>query len=133
MPVVDHVLHLLLVISESIRKTIHGPLARITLDDFDKADAKVYAMFRLVEGESKEEEAWLTYLMAEAHPERNLYAYVVHYLSHESKASEPPADERAIYATAVLLEVFLEAAGLIETRASATPAGAWKMMMPWEL
>ena len=124
MPVVDHVLHLLLVISESIRKTIREPLRRITEDDFEKAAAKVHAMFRLLEGESKEEAEWLTYLMAEAHPERNLFAYVANYLSRESKAGERPGDERAIFATAVLLEVFLQAAGLAEAHASATPSTA---------
>ena len=124
MPVVDHVIHLLLVISESINKVIRRPLPRITEDDIENAAAKVHAMFMLLRGESKEEAAWLTYLMAEAHPERNLYAYVVSYLNHESKASERPGDEQAIYATAVLLDAFLQAAGLIEARASAASVAA---------
>lgn len=70
MPVVDHVLHLLLVISEGIGKTIRRPLRRITEDDFERAATQVETMFRLLEKESKQEAAWLTYLMAEAHPER---------------------------------------------------------------
>jgi hypothetical protein len=115
-PVVDHVLHLLLVISESIKKTIRGPLRRITEDDFERANTKVQALSRLLKGESKNEVAWLTYLMAEAHPERNLYAYIVTHLSEKSGARERPGDERAIYATAVLLEAFLLAAGLAQTR-----------------
>jgi hypothetical protein len=116
MPVVDHVLHIMLVISESIKKTLCGPVPRVTLDTLEKADAKVHAMFRLLQGESKDEAAWLTYLMAEAHPERNLYAYVVTHLSEKSGARDRPGDERAIYATAVLLEAFLQAAGLAQAR-----------------
>jgi hypothetical protein len=54
--------------------------------------------------------------MAEAHPERNLYAYVVTHLSEKSGALGRPGDERAIYATAVLLEAFLQASGLAQTR-----------------
>ena len=120
MAVVDHVLRLLLVISESTERTIRRPLPRITEEDFESAAAKVHAMFRLLEEESRQEAAWLTYLMAEAHPERNLFAYVAQYLIHESKVSERPGDERAIFATAVMLEVFLQAAGLAAQRASAT-------------
>jgi len=116
MPVVDHVLHILMVISESIKKTTRQPLPRITMEDFDKADAKIHAMFRLLQGEPKDEAAWLTYLMAEAHPERNLFAYVVDHLSKKSKAHERPGDERAIYTTVVLLEAFLHASGLAQTR-----------------
>jgi hypothetical protein len=44
-PVVDHVLHILLVISESIKKTTGQPLPRITMDAFDKADTKIHALF----------------------------------------------------------------------------------------
>jgi hypothetical protein len=115
-PVVEHVLHILLVISESIKETIRQPVPRVTMDDFDKADAKTHAMFLLLQGEPKDEAAWLTYLMAKSHPERNLYAYVVDHLHRKSKAHERPGDERAIYATAVLLEAFLQASGLTQTR-----------------
>jgi len=124
MATVDDVLHLLLVISESVEKTIHQPLRRITEEDFERAAVKVHAMFRLLEGESKQEAARLSHLMAEAHPEQNLFAYVAHYLGHISKASERPGDERAVFATAVLLEVFLQAAGLVPQRASAEPPSA---------
>jgi len=116
MPVVDHVLHILLVISESIKETIRQRVPRVTLDAFDKADVKIHAMFRLLQGESEDEVEWLTYLMAESHPERNLYAYVVDHLNRKSKANERPGDERAIYATAVLMEAFLQASGLTQTR-----------------
>jgi len=71
-------------------------------------------MFQLIQGETDEEAAWLTYLMAEAHPERNLFAYVADRLSR-SKADQRPGDERAIFATSVLLEVFLGASGLART------------------
>jgi hypothetical protein len=54
--------------------------------------------------------------MAKSHPERNLYAYVVDHLNRKSKANERPGDERAIYATAVLMEAFLQASGLTQTR-----------------
>ena len=111
MPVVDEVLHILLVISQSIRKTVPGPAPRIALDDFEKAAGRVRAMFRLLHGETAEGAAWLTYLMAEAHPERNLFAYVADRLS-KSKADQHPGDQRAIFATAVLLDVFLGASGL---------------------
>ena len=114
MLVVDHVLHIMLVISESIKKTLHGPVPRVALDTLEKADAKVHAMFRLLQGESKDEAAWLTYLMVEAYPERNLYAYVVTHLNEKSGVRDRPGDQRAIYATAVLLEAFLQAAGLAE-------------------
>jgi hypothetical protein len=50
MPVVDHVLHIMLVISESIKKTLGGQVSRVTLDTFEKADMKVHAMFRLLQG-----------------------------------------------------------------------------------
>jgi len=116
MSVVDHVVHILLVISESVRKTIGRPLPRITMDAFDKADAKIAAMLRLLQGESKDEARRLTYLMAKAHPERNLYAYVMGHLSRKSGAHERPGDEKAIFAVVVLLEAFLRAAGLIEMR-----------------
>ena len=112
--VVDHVLHLLLVISECVKETIREPLPCITEDDFEKAGQRIHAMFMLLQREPKEEAKWLTYLMAESHPERNLYAYVVNRLSHEAKAHERRGDERAIYCTAVLLEAFLQRAGLIK-------------------
>ncbi|GEM_PF-982041 len=117
MPVVDDVLHILLVISEGIRETIGQPAPHVTADVFDKAEAKVHAMFRLLQKESPDEAAWLTYLMAEAHPERNLFAFVTDCLTRKLKDHGRPGDHRAIYAIAVLLEAFLQVSGLI-------PAGA---------
>ena len=69
-------------------------------------------MFRLLQREPQAEVERLVYLMAEAHPERNLCDYVVDHLNRQAKTHERPGDERAIYATTVLLEAFLHAAGL---------------------
>jgi len=117
MPVVDDVLHILLVISEGIRETIGQPVPHVTADAFNKADAKVHAMFRLFQKEAPDEVAWLTYLMLEAHPERNLFAFVAGHLTRELRDHERPGDHRAIYAAAVLLEAFLQASGLTASRA----------------
>jgi hypothetical protein len=79
--VVDGVLHILLVISESIKETIRRPLPPITTDALEQAAATVQSMFRLLQGESEEKATELVHLMAESHPERNLLAYAVNRLS----------------------------------------------------
>jgi hypothetical protein len=107
MPIVDHVLHVVLVIAEAVKKTLGGAVPLITLDMIEQSAAKHGAMVRLLEGETKTEAARLTNIMAEAYPERNLLAYVIGYL--KDKLGPPgPEHEQAIFAVVTVLEAFVQ-------------------------
>jgi len=112
MPVLDRVLHLVLVIAEAVSKTAGRPLPRITLDMIKQAAEKTAAWVKLLEGETDAEADRLTGIMVNSHPESNLFAYVAGYLHDKGLTRSTPEHERAVFAVAVVLETFLQAASL---------------------
>jgi hypothetical protein len=116
LPVVDHVLHVVLVIAEAVKKTLGGPVPRVTLTMIERSAAKTGAMARLLEGETKAEAARLTNIMAEAYPERNLLAYVTCYMK-EKLGPPGPEHEQATFAVVTVLEAFLQVLGPADANA----------------
>ncbi|MCG3181425.1 MAG: hypothetical protein BIFFINMI_03818 [Phycisphaerae bacterium] len=110
MPVVDHVLHVVLVIAEAVKETLGGSVPLITLDMIERSAAKHGAMVRLLDGETKAEARRLTDIMTEAYPERNLFAYVTCYMK-EQLGGPSPEHERAIFAVATVLDAFVQMLG----------------------
>jgi hypothetical protein len=104
----DHVLHVLFVIAECFRMKVRKPLPQITKEMLEVAARKISAMGKLLQGDADEAER-MTGMIVESHKERNLFAYVVGYLDEHGLTQPSPAHEHAVFAAAVVLEVFMQA------------------------
>jgi hypothetical protein len=105
----DHVLRVLFVIAECFRRKARKPLPQITQEMLEAAARKMNAASRLLQDEPDESDH-MTALIVESHKERNLFAYIMGYLDEHGLTEPSPAHEHAVFATAVVLEVFMQAA-----------------------
>ncbi|MCY2927524.1 MAG: hypothetical protein NT031_19215 [Planctomycetota bacterium] len=70
MATVDHVIHVLLVVSECARRASAGRLPEISMAAVEQAAGRINAMLRLLEGESPSQVDRLTRLTVLSHPEQ---------------------------------------------------------------
>jgi hypothetical protein len=112
----DHVVHLLLVIAECFRRKVGKPLPKISDEMLEAAARKVNAMGKLLQDGDDQAER-MTGLVVESHKERNLFAYVLGYLDEHGLTRPSKIHEHAVFAAAVAIEVFMQAARLDEDAA----------------